>query len=227
MLKGIDVVSVETTRLYEVLKLKEFFANNLTYLPNGFYDNGEPIIVADSMKEKFFLTVGRIGTHQKATEVLLKAFIEFCKMDEQWNLKIAGPIEEHFHATINELRFNNPKVFQRIRFIGEITNRADLQLLYKRASIFILPSRFESFGIVFVEAMSTGCQIISSDITPAHDLGLSKWGRIFPVDDHGALSKCMIEMSRTDSHKTKQIQKFAYDNFYWPRILERIDEKIR
>lgn len=51
--------------------------------------------------------------------------------------------------------------------------REDVNKLYSAMDIFLLPSRFEGFGIVFVEAQMSGLQCYGSDKVPA-DVQVSK-----------------------------------------------------
>ena len=49
--------------------------------------------------------------------------------------------------------------------------KAELEELYRKAAVFALPSRWESFGIVLAEALFEGCYLVGSDcIPPLNDL---------------------------------------------------------
>jgi glycosyltransferase involved in cell wall biosynthesis len=58
-------------------------------------------------------------------------------------------------------------VAHRIRFLGE---RPDVERCYQGADVFVLPSTYESFSLVALEAAATGLPLVLSDIPLATDL---------------------------------------------------------
>ncbi|CAN5701982.1 hypothetical protein BH10ACI4_BH10ACI4_38590 [soil metagenome] len=85
-----------------------------------------------------------------------------------------------------------------IRFCG-FRNQTELPRYFDLASIFVLPSRQEPWGLVVNEAMNAGCAILVSDevgcqpdlVTPGVE------GDVFPAGDQDALADCLREMLRT------------------------------
>src|SRR3546814_20097474 len=59
---------------------------------------------------------------------------------------------------------------------------------------FILSSRFEGFGLVLVEALSTGSRVIAADCDygPAEVLEGGRYGTLVPVEDGPALAKAIL-----------------------------------
>lgn len=55
------------------------------------------------------------------------------------------------------------KLGSKILFIG---NRGDMAGVYSMMDCFILPSRYEGLGIVFVEAQACGVPVYASDVVP-------------------------------------------------------------
>ncbi|MND98802.1 D-inositol-3-phosphate glycosyltransferase [compost metagenome] len=49
-----------------------------------------------------------------------------------------------------------------IKVIGKIKDKAKLLEIYRKSKIFIMPSFFETFGLVYVEALLQGCAVIYS-----------------------------------------------------------------
>jgi glycosyltransferase involved in cell wall biosynthesis len=56
-----------------------------------------------------------------------------------------------------------------VKFLGSVPN-SELRELYSRASVFVLPSIEEGFGMVLGEAMACGCPVIASTNTGASEL---------------------------------------------------------
>jgi glycosyltransferase involved in cell wall biosynthesis len=90
-----------------------------------------------------------------------------------------------------------------VEMLGAIADMEKLKGLYKTASVFVLPHRFERAGHVLVEAMSCGLPIITSNQGGAVEAvkhGVS--GFIIPVGDVEALAKYLILLL-----KDKQLRK--------------------
>lgn len=71
----------------------------------------------------------------------------------------------------------------------------DLLALYDRHGLFIMPSLFEGFGKVFVEAMSRGLCVVASNTGGMADLIRSgKDGLLVPAGDAGALREGLAKL---------------------------------
>lgn len=103
------------------------------------------------------LFVGRLSK-QKAIPMLLGAF-KLIKGKYDLTLHIVGDGEERtmIEETIAKENIEN------VILHGRISDE-ELRNLYKTSDIFILPSNYESFGIVNLEAMASGLPIVASDI---------------------------------------------------------------
>jgi glycosyltransferase involved in cell wall biosynthesis len=71
----------------------------------------------------------------------------------------------------------------------------NVQRWYRHADVFMLTSRWEGFGIVLLEALQNGLQIVSTDCRsgPAEILENGRYGRLVPVGDSDALVRAIQE----------------------------------
>jgi phosphatidylinositol alpha-mannosyltransferase len=85
------------------------------------------------------------------------------------------------------------------RNLGTITEETKIALL-SSADVFVAPQLArESFGIVLLEAMATGMQIVASDLPSFVDLlgarqDHQRLGEVFTVGDHRALTRAVLQV---------------------------------
>lgn len=223
-----DLISVETIDLYNYLNNE--LGINVAYIPNGFYDAEGKTDIKYEEKENVICTVGRIGTTQKATEILMEAFLTVMDRLPEWKLKIVGPVEESFFSYIENYLKLNPDARHRVIFTGEINDKKDLKAEYLRSKIFCLPSRWESFGIALVEAISNGCYVIGTNIASVWDITKNKeYGDIFEIDDVNGLANSLLKACNDEDKLRKvckEVQEFAYNRFNWTNICAKIDRLL-
>jgi glycosyltransferase involved in cell wall biosynthesis len=228
VLRSISLITVETKALQKYINSN--WNLKVDYLPNGFYNFDKRKVRDFSYKENTIITVGRIGTYQKATELLLEAFKDIHDILETWILKIIGPIEPDFEIKIANFFADNPKLKSKINFLGKIEDKKKLDYEYQKAKVFVLTSRFEGFPLVFLESIQAGCYIVTSEVDSAYDVtNNGKYGSIFPIGDVEKLKEYLIEICQDDIRLFKNyelIQDFAYENFHWPTILKSLNNLI-
>ena len=118
-----------------------------------------------TIDNKKFIGVGRFSHKHKGFDILLRAFAKYCeKHDDGWELEIVGegPEQQMYEDIIKD---NN--IGHRVK-ISPFTN--NIQKHYANASVYVLSSRWEGFGLVLIEAMSHGLPIISSSLPVTQEL---------------------------------------------------------
>jgi len=114
--------------------------------------------------DRFLLAVSSLTPH-KNYEMLITAFAQV--VDNQhfadYRLTICGSIAdnttfERLNGLVNRLRLR-----KHVQFLGHLSS-AELVELYRQASLFVFPSKLETFGQPLVEAMASGLPIIASDL---------------------------------------------------------------
>lgn len=226
ILSTIDLISVETKHLHN------FLSNNwkvkVEYIPNGFYEANKRASLNLDLKQDIILHVGRIGNYLKNNEVLFEGFKSFAAQNDTWKLVVVGTIETGFEEYIQDFIRENPSLQARIILTGPIADRQIISDWYSKAKVFVMTSRSESFGLVYLEAMQHGCYILSSDVLPAYDItDNERYGKLFPVGDSLKLAQ-LLNSTASDSeliyNNASKAQNFAYKEFYWPNICAKINQ---
>lgn len=148
-----DLVTVLTQRDKEILVNKGI--RNVEVLHNPLFL--EPIKTMPC-KQKIVLACGRLDAwHYKGFDILVKAWKEIAYKYPDWKLRIVG----HGSAQTKEFLYNiagpDTRNFEIVPYTPNIQEE------YQKASIFVLSSRYEGWGLVMVEAMSQGCATIACD----------------------------------------------------------------
>jgi phosphatidyl-myo-inositol dimannoside synthase len=87
---------------------------------------------------------------------------------------------------------------ERVWFRGSVGDD-ELWRAYEEADVFVLPSRKEGFGIVFLEAMRFGLPVIAASEKGAVDVVRhGENGFLVPFGDAAALAARLLELSRDD-----------------------------
>ncbi|EHE6926715.1 glycosyltransferase family 4 protein [Vibrio cholerae] len=111
--------------------------------------------------EKYILHIGRRGP-QKNLETVIKSLGLI--PDEIKLISIGQGDNSNYESLAKK---NN--VLDRCIFIDSIRND-QISQFYSNAIAFVLPTRWEGFGVVFIEAASCGVPIIASNIAPINEI---------------------------------------------------------
>ncbi len=108
------------------------------------------------------LFVGRIE-RRKGVDTLLDAMGKLLDDGIEAHLTLAGPITDPgFHARLEQEVAHRPRFSEVVLPTGAVPD-GELARLYADADIVCLPSRYESHGIVLIEAMMFGKPIVTCD----------------------------------------------------------------
>lgn len=141
------------------------------------------------------ISAGRLNI-QKGFEILIEAF-SILDISREVTLTIygEGPERKKLQNLINKLQLHD-KVFLPGFDI-------DLSSRMQEADVFVLSSKWEGFGNVLVEALSFGCQVISTDCDngPSEILNNGEYGFLVPVDDVFEMKKAIESVVNGNSIK--------------------------
>lgn len=94
---------------------------------------------------------------------------------------------------------------------------------------FILPSKKEGFGIVFIESAACGCRVIAGDMDGSRDAVLNgKLGTLVNPDNREEILNAISNMlsTRKSIAEAKSIQKICLEHFSFKRYKENVDRLL-
>ncbi|MBK5240536.1 glycosyltransferase family 4 protein [Clostridium sp.] len=229
----VDLISIEQEELYYRLKkILGKHESKIINIPNGIdfeVLKSKGLCYDFSKKENVILNVARIGTEEKNTPMLLEAFANIKNIENLgWKLKLVGTVEEEFKPYIEQYFKRYPKLIDNVIFLGEMSDRNEIFHEYCKAKIFSLTSKFESFGIVFIEAAAMGNVIVSTDVGIAKELISDENGKLVNPGDVDELTKGFEKYINENN-----LQKYADETynickrrFDWNIIIEMLNDNI-
>ena len=120
----------------------------------------EATTIGDPSKQRdVILAIGRLDP-QKDHSTLIAAFARIAQSHPSWTLKIIGdgPLRAQLQSQIDSLQLASR--------ITLLPATRDIGSVYEEASLFVVPSLYESFGMVTVEAMMAGLPCIGFATCP-------------------------------------------------------------
>jgi glycosyltransferase involved in cell wall biosynthesis len=187
------------------------------------------------LPEKFLLSVTRVenlanksasfsGT--KNVETTLRAF---AKIREQVPHKLVI-VGRHVKEYLMSVGWKESQ-FKDIHFTGFIPH-AELAKVYNLADLLVMPSFYEGFGLVMVEAMTCGCPVVASDTGPCPEVSAGAAVLASPHDASDFAIK-MLDVLTDENLKSelrqKSLKRAKY--FNWERTarltLEGLEDVVK
>jgi len=181
-------VSKDFCRLLET----EYGGLDWQYIPNSLSPAFiRPVDLANKPKNAdfTFCSVAHLN-YNKGFDILLPAFAEALKIHPDLKLKIGGTglIASQLHNLAAELGLENS-----VEFLGGLQNDQVLDLMF-RSDAFVLASRNETFGVVFIEALSQGLPVAATRCGGPQTIINENNGILVPVGDVQALAGALVSL---------------------------------
>lgn len=139
--------------------------------------------------------------HKKGFDVLLRAFAQAFKANEKVVLTIGGNGAER--SALEQL-VRDLGIEKQVTFLGALSREQAVTEM-QNCHAFVLASRFETFGIVYIEALACGKPIIATRCGGPEMIVNEQNGLLVDVDDVEALSDGMKNMLKTYSAYSSDI----------------------
>lgn len=166
---------------------------------------------------KVVLTVSRLCSSEqyKGYENVIKILPELNKEVCEFKYLIVGGGDESEITRIIDL-VNEFKLQNQVILAGEITDN-ELSELYNASDVFVMPSKGEGFGIVFLEALANGLPVIAGNKDGSVDPLLDgKLGELIDPDNLNEIKNSISLLLKNPKKKNTDLKKktvFKYFNF--------------
>ena len=138
----------------------------------------------------YLLFLGRLENAQKGVDVALRALADPALVGSELPLVLAGdgPDEAALRALADRLG-----VGARLRWAGRVEGAAKRALMAGAAAVLV-PSRYETFGMVAAEAMAAGAAVVASDVDCLRDVVAHAGGVLVPPERPDALAAAVAAL---------------------------------
>lgn len=170
-----------------------------------------------------FCSVANLN-HNKGFDILLPAFAEAVKIHPSLKLKIggAGPKEEELIQTASRLGLGNS-----IEFLGALSNDAVLQLM-QESHAFVLASRVETFGVVYIEALSQGLPVVATRCGGPESIVTQENGLLVPTENISALSEALIKLYENhQQYQPERLREACLNEFGEQAVTTRLIQEYQ
>jgi phosphatidylinositol alpha-1,6-mannosyltransferase len=185
----IAAVSAHTARRFR--EMNPQFADRLVDVcPPGF-PNPRPLAM-NRHSAPYALIVGRMSSEEryKGHDLLIDIWPKVCRSVPQAQLVIVGGGDDRARL---EAKAAHLGLASAVRFEGIVSDER-LTTLYRDATLFVMPSPNEGFGLVYIEAMSAGvpCVVARGAAEEIVDNGTT--GMVVPPDDAAAVERAIVRL---------------------------------
>ena len=168
--------------------------------------------------EKFIFFSLAFLEGEKGFDTLIKSFAKKFK-DKEAVLYIGGDGSQR--SWLEALTVENG-VKDQIIFLGALS-RDDVAKWMNKCDCFVLPSRYETFGVVYIEALASGRPVIGALNGGAEDIINNLNGYLIPIDDIDILAEKMIEVyDNIESYDEEEISSDCLKRFSPKVIVNKI-----
>ena len=212
------IISVSYAALDQLPKFARIIPTVVVYngIDTNYYHPDLPTTHKKGSPQLFF--VGNLFRYKNA-QLIINSMSKIIKIYPKSHLQIAGDGE--FKNDLAQL-IREKKLEDSVELVGRITDE-ELRLLYSSCDIYISASKFETFGLPLLEAMSCGKPVVVSNIPPHTEIiNSSNAGLTFSFNIDDLTTKVQKVYENRDSY-AKEARKFAEKNT-WEQICMKISK---
>lgn len=213
------VVLTERDRLQYMEKMSKAA---IRVIPDAIIKNNEIIENMPEIQKPFILSVGRL-TYQKGFDRIPEMAAEVLQHHPEWKWIIIGDGEqkEMLEKKIADLNLTDKVI---------LAGRQNPSEYYKKAEFLVMPSRYEGFGMVLIEAMNEGCPAVAFDCKcgPSDIVEDGRNGYLIAAEDVDDMKEKISNLiknpeilQKMSDYAPESVEKFSVSEFVrrWEELL--------
>jgi glycogen(starch) synthase len=209
----------------EVVHIFELPEDKVTVIPNGIeYELFKTDADSARIRKQFIepdsrmvFFVGRL-VYEKGVQTVIEAMPKVLEEVPDLRFLVAGTGP---HARALQVMIDEFGMSEKIKLLGFV-DADKLVKFYKCADITVVPSIYEPFGMVVLEAMVAGCPVIVADTGGLKEIVVhEETGLCFKPNDSESLAQAMIRVLTDDElaqRLTGDAHRFIGEKYNWERI---------
>jgi len=163
---------------------------------------------------------------KKGLDLLVPAFAEASRSVNDLHLVIAGPDDGMRHEA--EHLIAEARIGSRVTFVGMLDHAQKLAV-FRDATMFVLPSYSENFGIAVVEAMACGVPVMISDkVNIWREVQEAGAGLVAPTKV-SAVAQQIVQLARAPDTPAvgARGRRLVEERFAWDKIAQDLESVYR
>ncbi len=181
-----------------------------------FHPSAFPAKPTNRGKKKMLLVA--VLQPRKGIPDLLKALKQISSQRQDFVLDVVGdgPNRSEYEQLAKDLGLNNM-----VKFHGR---QAEIVEFIRECDFFVLPSLYENFGVVYIEAMACGKPVIATNAGGPREIVNDDVGILVPPKDVKALKEAIEYMlDNYQNYSPERIARYAKENFGYVAVGQMLD----
>ncbi|GAB1463066.1 glycosyltransferase family 4 protein [Pedobacter sp.] len=172
-------------------------------------------------------TLTRLSSAEKykGYDTVIAALANLKALGLQFTYLLAGKADAEEQLRIEQLIEANG-LNANVKLIGYLPDDELLEH-FLLADVFVMPSKGEGFGIVFIEAAAAGCQVIAGNMDGSTDALLhGKLGQLVNPTNEQEIADAILKAINNQTHQPKQQQALTVKHFGFDQYLANLEPLI-
>ena len=167
------------------------------------------------ISKQYIFTSGSLLPYRRL-EVILNAYSHLSsKQQENFVLVVAGDGSDYVYKKYIKKKVEDLNIVSHVIFLGH-TSMENMRILYRNCYVFVTATEIEACPNIAIEALSSGCYVLSSDAQPMPEI-FGDAAKYFPAGSIASLNKLMVQVLSDDLVHPNTIALSQAEKYDWER----------